>query len=139
MYLGQADYELLQVGSWNHPHRPRGGSAWSGTGGRHAPESVVGMVRNTHSSLESHLRQLCQKHEISTERDVEGSVRYKKADLLNSELVSNEAYSKLDQKSVTAWLDLRNKAAHGKYEEYEKEQVSIMIAGIRDFLVRNPA
>ena len=24
-------------------------------------------------------------------------------------------YSTLDQKSVTAWLDLRNKAAHGKF------------------------
>lgn len=70
---------------------------------------------------------------------IDGSVTPKKADLLNSELAAGNTYSKLDQKNITAWLDLRNKAAHGKYAEYTPEQVGLLIAGIRDFLTRNPA
>ena len=57
--------------------------------------------------------------------------------LLNADLAKNEIYSKLDQKTVTSWFDLRNKAAHGKYDEYSKEQVSIMLQGIIEFMSRN--
>ena len=41
--------------------------------------------------------------------------------------------------TVTAWLDLRNKAAHGNYSEYNDNQVKQMIMGVRDFIIRNPA
>jgi len=92
------------------------------------------------STLEAHLRELCQKAGISIEpQKADRAVTPKKADHLNSELVAGGAYSKLDQKNVTAWLDLRNKAAHGKYNEYTAEQVGLLIAGIRDFLTRHPA
>ena len=53
--------------------------------------------------------------------------------------MKNQIYSKLDQKSVTAWLDLRNNAAHGHYDKYEAVQVELMISGVRDFIARNPA
>lgn len=91
------------------------------------------------SALEAHLKQLCEKNGIETEYEREGNMRSKKADLLNSELAKAEVYSKQDQKSVTAWLDLRNDAAHGNYTNYANEQVSIMIMGVRDFITRNPA
>jgi hypothetical protein len=45
--------------------------------------------------------------------------------------------NKLDQKNVTAWLDLRNKAAHGKYTEYQKDQVELMMQGVTQFMARN--
>ena len=93
----------------------------------------------TGSSLEAHLRQLCAKFNIAAETQDSSGIRPKKADQLNSELARHEIYSKLDQKSITAWLDLRNKAAHGKYTEYTKDQVSLMLAGVRDFITRNPA
>ena len=89
--------------------------------------------------MEAHLRQLCQKSGITLEIASGASTTPKKADRLNSDLAGAETYSKLDQKSVTAWLDLRNKAAHGKYAEYETPQVSLLIAGIRDFIARHPA
>jgi hypothetical protein len=89
----------------------------------------------TGSVLEEHLRQLCTKYSIS----VTVAGKAKKADLMNAELASGSAYSKLDQKSITAWLDLRNKAAHGKYGEYSKDQVVLLIQGIRDFMARNAA
>jgi len=87
------------------------------------------------SSLEEHLRQLCGKHSISVVR--EG--KPKKADEMNADLTKADVYQKLEQKSVTAWLDLRNKAAHGKYSEYDAQQVSHLIEGIRHFMTRNPA
>jgi len=84
------------------------------------------------SVLEEHLRKLCQKNSLP----VQVGTAPKKADALNSELASAAVYSKLDQKSVTAWLDLRNKAAHGKYNEYTKEQVALTLHGVRDFVSR---
>jgi hypothetical protein len=88
------------------------------------------------SVLEENLRKQCDKHGILT---AQASGTPKKADLLNSELAAAGAYSKLDQKSITSWLDLRNKAAHGKYSEYTNEQVVLTLHGVRDFVGRYPA
>lgn len=86
----------------------------------------------TGSVLEEHLRKLCAKNGIAT---LSGTAN-KKADLLNAELANAGVFSKLDQKSITAWLDLRNKAAHGKYSEYSKEQTQLMLDGVRHFMSR---
>ena len=92
------------------------------------------------STLEVHLRQLCQKLGIKIEvEDRKGNLRPKKADRMNADLAGASAYSKLDQKNVIAWLDLRNKAAHGKYGDYNSGQVSLLNQGVRDFISRNPA
>ena len=87
------------------------------------------------STLEAHLRQLCKKEPIPTEKNG----KPQKAETLNTDLAGASVYSKLDQKNVTAWLDLRNKAAHGKYTEYDSSQVGLLISSIRDFITRNPA
>ena len=91
------------------------------------------------STLEGHLRNLCRKHGIDFERQMPEGKTAKKADSLNAELASAGAYGKLDQKNVTAWLDLRNKAAHGHYADYTKEQVALLISSVRDFASRLPA
>ncbi|MDO9470933.1 MAG: hypothetical protein Q7J23_09485 [Nitrosomonas sp.] len=88
------------------------------------------------SVLEENLRQLCHSAGIETEIEKDGALIPKSADRINSDLAKAEVYTKLDQKSVTAWLDLRNKAAHGKYAEYEKEQVVLMMRSVTDFLAR---
>jgi hypothetical protein len=88
------------------------------------------------SVLEEHLRKLCDKNHISVGKP-DGSP--KKADTLNADLAAANVYSKLDLKSVTAWLGLRNEAAHGKYAEYTKEQVALMIRSVQDFASRYPA
>ena len=95
------------------------------------PAAVV-----TGSVLEEHLRQLCQKQGIPTTATKQGSPQPRKADALNADLGNKSVYNKLDQKNVTAWLDLRNKAAHGKYQEYTREQVSLMLQSVSDFMVR---
>ncbi|TCV81349.1 hypothetical protein EDE11_11550 [Methylomonas methanica] len=88
------------------------------------------------SVLEEHLRQLCLKHAIEIEEEKNGRMFPRKADRLNADLARTEVYTKLDQKLITAWLDLRNKAAHGKYSEYTNEQVRQFLSGITDFIVR---
>jgi hypothetical protein len=68
--------------------------------------------------LEEHLRKLASKNGIA----VVAGPRPVRADRLNADLANATVYSRLYQKNVTAWLDLRNKAAHGKHDEYPKEQ-----------------
>lgn len=88
--------------------------------------------------LEEHLRQLCQKNGIPITFDKDGKDVAIKANQLNQNLVKAGQYNKLEMKNVTAWLDLRNKAAHGKYDKYDKSQVDGMLQGVTDFITRNP-
>ncbi len=87
------------------------------------------------STLEEHLRQLCNKHSVDTTFEKNGDLVPKKANLLNADLVKAGAYGVLEQKNVTAWLDLRNRAAHGKYSEYTIEQVDLMYQGVLNFIM----
>ncbi len=82
--------------------------------------------------LEEHLRALCSTRSIP----IVVSGKPKKADAMNAELRASGVYNKLDQKNVTAWLDLRNKAAHAQYGEYTSEQVGTMLSGVREFVAR---
>lgn len=85
--------------------------------------------------LEEHLRRLCSLHGIA----VIDNGKARKAESLNADLASKAIYSKLDQKSITAWQDLRNKAAHGQFNGYTDDQVDLMLKGVRDFVSRYPA
>lgn len=89
------------------------------------------------STLEEHLRQLCRKNNLAVE-DLKNSKSIpKKAETLNTDLASAGVYNKLDQKNVTAWFDLRNKAAHGHYSEYGQEQVENLLRGVTEFMTRH--
>jgi len=87
------------------------------------------------STLEVHLKKLAVKNGVDT--DVDGKPI--KAERINQEMVRANVYTVLDQKSVTAWLDLRNKAAHGDYNEYSLVQVKLLIASVQDFIARHQA
>ena len=73
------------------------------------------------SVLEEHIRQLCAKNHVDTEDERDGRQVPRKADRLNADLAKADVYTKLDQKQITAWLDLRNHAAHGKYDVYSAD------------------
>lgn len=85
--------------------------------------------------LEEHLRKLCLRHSIG----ITTTKGPKKADAMNADLAKQNVYNVLDQKNTTAWLDLRNRAAHAKYGEYTLDQVQLALQGIRDFIARFPA
>jgi len=86
--------------------------------------------------LEEHLRKLCLKNGIQIEIQKSGKTEFKQASLMNDELKGTNVYANLEHKNVIVWLDLRNKAAHGKYLEYNKTQVENMLSGVRDFITR---
>ena len=75
-------------------------------------------------TLETTLRKLCENE----------SLAIGKADKMNADLAKAGKYNLFKQKQVTAWLDLRNKAAHGKWEEYKETDVRAMIDGVNNFI-----
>jgi len=88
------------------------------------------------STLEVHLRELCVSNNIDIEiHNSKGKIIPKKADVMNSDLAKSNVYSSAYQKQVTAWLGIRNSAAHGKYSEYTKEEISLMLQGIKQFIL----
>jgi hypothetical protein len=88
------------------------------------------------STLEAHLRELCKANQIEIEvHNSKGNIVAKRADLLNADLAKKEIYSTAYQKQITAWLDLRNSAAHGHYSEYSTEQIKLMLEGVRQFIL----
>ncbi|MFH9833379.1 hypothetical protein ACH4NC_18980 [Streptomyces sp. NPDC017201] len=58
---------------------------------------------------------------------------------MNADLKKAGAYDGLQQKQITAWMDLRNKAAHGNYAGYDEQQVRLFIEGVRGFMLKYPA
>ena len=88
------------------------------------------------SVLEGHLRKLCKGLGIAV---IAENGLPKKADVLNGELAVKGAYSKLDEKNVTAWLDLRNHAVCGEYDRYARDEVAPLLEGVRSLLDRHPA
>jgi hypothetical protein len=92
------------------------------------------------TTLEEHLRKLCQKNDIGVatiKRD--GSSGAKKASVMNDELVKAEVIQKAEGRLSQAWIDIRNDCAHNLSTDYESKQIQQMIDGIREFTVRHPA
>jgi len=77
--------------------------------------------------LEDGLRRLCESNGLTLDDRL-------KLDAMNSMLAKADVYSKLVQKRITVLADLRNKAAHGKWKEFEKEDVDDMVAQVRRFM-----
>lgn len=88
------------------------------------------------TSLEVHLRTLATKHGLSLHA---ANGAPKKADTTNAELKAAGVYSGLELKQVTAWLHLRNSAAHGHYGDYTDMDVKQLIDGVRSFAGKYPA
>lgn len=103
-----------------------------GQGYKDAAAVMIGSV------LEEHLRQLCQSHSVDTHDVKDGDRIPRKADRNNSELAKASAYSALEAKQITAWLAIRNSAAHGKYSEYTEDQVKNLALGVPSFILRTP-
>ena len=88
------------------------------------------------SVLEGHLRKLSEKLEIAVTAE---NGLPKKADALNGELAAKGAYSRLDQANVTAWLRLRDHAGRAENDQYARDQVRLLLEGVRSLLDRYPA
>jgi len=84
--------------------------------------------------LEATLRKICDVHGVPY--DPRATM-----EPLNVALARHAppVYNKLVQKQITAWADLRNNAAHGRYSEYTKKQVADMLGWVREFAARHLA
>ena len=75
--------------------------------------------------LETTLRDLCSTHELE-----HGSLNK-----MNDDLAKAGAYNATQKKRITAFAAIRNSAAHGKPDEFTKDDVKGMIEDVERFLV----
>ena len=81
--------------------------------------------------MEAFLRMACE----SCARGTDISVPDKpKIDTMNAALAKQGVYSKLTQKRITELADIRNKAAHGKWDEFTKTDFETMLRDVRQFM-----
>jgi uncharacterized protein (DUF2164 family) len=80
--------------------------------------------------LEDGLRKLCEKNGLPIVNSTGNPLTIEP---MNAALAKEEVYNKLVQKQVTTWAHVRNKAAHGEYSEYNKEQVQMMLVFVQSF------
>lgn len=68
--------------------------------------------------------------------DNKGVKRKTQEDLssLNHKLANAGVYSRLAQKQIQVWTEIRNNADHGRFDEYTAQDVGDMIRGITRFL-----
>jgi hypothetical protein len=93
--------------------------------GYFAPAAVViGAV------LEDGLRKLCAKAAISLPEKP-------KLDSMNAALAKKGVYNVLGQKKITALADIRNSAAHGKWDAFESTDVDDMLRWTHDFMEKH--
>jgi hypothetical protein len=83
------------------------------------------------SVLEDHLRTLSTRANLPLASDTGKPLTMEP---LNTQLAKSDAYSKLVQKQITTWAHVRNKAAHGQYDEYTKDQVQMMLIFVQGFI-----
>jgi hypothetical protein len=87
------------------------------------------------STLEQHLRLLAEAANIT----IYSGGKWKKADVVNADLVKNGVYGKQQQKTVTSLLGLRNSAAHGNTDDYSAEEVRLGLQQITMLVQQYPA
>ncbi len=53
---------------------------------------------------------------------------------LNQRYADAGIYSKLMQKKIQVWNDIRNNVAHGCFDQYTREDITKMLSEVCDFL-----
>ncbi len=83
--------------------------------------------------LEKALRDICDRQipPISTVKD---NGKNKTLCPLIDDLKRANFFTELKAKQLKAWADIRNKAAHGNFDQFKFSDVELMIKGIEDFL-----
>ncbi|MCX8967421.1 DUF4145 domain-containing protein [Erwinia psidii] len=77
--------------------------------------------------LETSLRELCER----------SSIPCGKMDKMNADLSKCGVYNSIQQKAITAMAGIRNSAAHGKVDEFSKDDATNMINNIESFLIKH--
>lgn len=75
-------------------------------------------------ALEVTVKEMCTKQ----------GIKHGKLDKMNADLCKAGKYNTAKQKQITAWADLRNKAAHGDWDAYDHADVDDLIKGVERFI-----
>ena len=112
-YMGQAEALLSEGQSGEYDHVPAA--------------VLAGAV------LEKGLRTLCtrQTPELPI---LNAKGEPKMMGVLIDDLKKAGAFNELKAKQLRAWADIRNAAAHGQFEKFDRKMVEAMIPGINNFL-----
>lgn len=115
-YLTQAEQLLKDNKNGAHPYGPAA--------------VLAGAV------LEDGLRRLCARQipPISTNKP---GGNPKTMGTLIDDLKNVGLFNELKAKELRAWADIRNAAAHGRFEDFTKDGVERLIAGVQSFLADN--
>jgi hypothetical protein len=112
-YLGQAEQLLTEGKSGNYDH---------------VPAAVL-----TGAILEDSLRRLCSRQNPTIPIN-KADGEPKKMAILIEELKKANVYNEIIAKELRLWTGIRNSAAHGKFDEFTREQVEQMLKGVQRFL-----
>lgn len=112
-YMGQAEQLLAEGQSGQYDHIPAG--------------VLAGAV------LEKGLRTLCSKQTPPLPL-VDGKGNSLMMNRLIDDLRKVSAFNELKAKQLRAWAAIRNKAAHGEFDQFSRNDVETMIGGINTFL-----
>lgn len=80
--------------------------------------------------LENGLRSLAERNDIAVKTRDDLSA-------LNSKIAAKGVYNRLRQKQVAVWIDVRNAADHGRFDDVRESDVADLIRGARDFLAEH--
>lgn len=89
----------------------------------------------TGAVLEHGLRMLCGK--LEPKEPVESGGKALTLRGLIEALKKRAIFNELTAKQLRGWADIRNAAAHGKFNEFTPTQVEAMVACVKDFLARH--
>jgi hypothetical protein len=87
------------------------------------------------AALEDGLRRLCDAHDLAY--DVQRTSLTKLQAVLYQPSSGIAVITASDNKQITAWGDVRNKADHGKLSQLTHSEVLAMVIGVRGFLDRH--
>ena len=86
--------------------------------------------------LEDALRRLCERQTPQVPTDTPNG-RPKALNALIQDLQKANAFNKLKAQQLRGWAQVRNSAAHGKFNEFSRDDVELMVKGVKNFLAEN--
>ncbi len=93
-------------------------------------KDVAAMLGRT--VLENGLKRMARQEGLELTQGTKKTA--KKASILNDELKKKGRYQEPQRSLIQAWLAPGNKAAHGKFDDYDDDEVKNMLEGIEHFL-----
>jgi len=84
-------------------------------------------------NLENALRQLCLRQSPPIETEKRNGRPKRLGDLIPA-LQKGNVYNALKANQLRAWAKVRNHAAHGEFDEFNRTDVEDMVKGVKNFL-----